>query len=115
MRLWKDNVRRGTGGFLVAAALRRGGLDAVNYGNKVPNNPDRGQRLTLKHGDALGRHLRARRSIAIPQQLPDGRTHYFLPMGVPVVALTPAGAVALALYESDRGNASRLLGAVLRG
>jgi hypothetical protein len=111
VRLWKDNFRTGKGGWLFGAALRKGGLDVANYANTV-----RGQRLTLKHGNALGRRLRSRRSVNIPPQLPDGRTHYFLPMGSPVVSFTSTGAVVLNLYESDRRvAASRLLAAVLRG
>jgi hypothetical protein len=116
-RLWKDNIRKGTGGWLLGAGLRAGGLDAANYGNKVPNVPDNGQRLTLKHGSAAGRHLRARRSIGIPQNLPAGGTHYFFPMGVPLLTFTPTCVVVFALYEDQRpsGVNSRLLAAVLHG
>ena len=115
-RLWPDNLRKGTGGFLLGAGLRAGGLDAANYGNRVANNPDGGQRVTLKHGNALGRHLRSRKTIAIPQSLPDGRTHYFYPMGVPLLAFAPAGMVVFGLYIDPKpGGTSRLLTAVLRG
>jgi hypothetical protein len=115
-RLWKNNPRTGAGGFLFGAALRAGGLDVANYGNKAPGAPDKGQRLILKHGNVAGRKLRTRRSIGIPQSLPDGKNHFFLPVGVPEIAFTPTGLVAFSLYYSDRPSGpSRLLTAVLRG
>jgi hypothetical protein len=115
-RIWADNLRKGTGGFLLGAGARAGGLDAANYGNRTANNPDGGQRVTLKHGTAAGRRLRSRRTINIPQNLPDGHAHYFYPMGVPALAFTPTGLVVFALYIDPKpGGTSRLLGAVLHG
>jgi hypothetical protein len=114
-RLWATNFRTGTGGFMLGAALRAGGLDVAHY--RIPSAQSQAQRLTLQHGNALGRNLRARRTAAVPPTLPNGPTHYFFPLGTPTVLFSPTGLVALQLYNSDRrsGPPSRLLGAALHG
>lgn len=112
-KLWTNDVRRGTGGHLLGAAPRAGGLDVANLANAVANAPDNGQRLTLEHGDAGGRKLHAVGSVGLRPTLADGPTHALSLQGVPATIFTPSGLVALAFYQSDRGSRGRLLTAVL--
>jgi hypothetical protein len=113
--LWKNDFRRDTGGHLLGAGSRGGGLDVANFANKVANAPDNGYRLTLEHGDASGRSLHALGSIDLQPTLPNGPTHVLGLQGVPETIFTPEGVVALAFYESDNGSPAHLLGAVLHG
>jgi hypothetical protein len=113
--LWTNDFRKDTGGHLLGAGPRAGGLDVADWANKVANSPDSGQLLTLEHGDGSGRGLHPVGSIAIPQSLPNGPTHVFFSQGVPETIFTPAGVVALAFYQSDTGSAGRILAAVIHG
>jgi hypothetical protein len=109
-RLWTTNVRTNRGGNLLAAAIVGGKLAVGSWSNKA-GSPDGGQRLTAARGDAAGRNLRTTGTIDIPQNLPDGPTHYFYPTYLPAAVATPKGLVAVALYND--GGKSRLLATVL--
>ena len=114
--LWVNNRLKDRGGHLIAAGYIGGKLAVGSWSDKVANVPDDGQRLTAALGDGAGRNLRTTGSIEIPHQLPDGPTHYFLPMGLPAATITPNGLVAVALYNNDRRRLqSRVLATVLPG
>jgi hypothetical protein len=115
VRLWATNFRKGTGGQLVGAAGRAAGLAVANYGNRVANSPDSGQRITLERGDAAGRHLRKLGSLTPRQSIPLNATHSLVLRDVPTMIFTPASLVVLGFYWSLTNSPSRILGAVLHG
>jgi hypothetical protein len=112
--LWTSNPRRYTGGHLLGAGMRAGGLDVGSFTSTIVNGSD-SYVLTLEHGDASGRGLHAVDSISVQPTLPNGPTHVLSLLGLPTTIPTPVGFVALAMYASDDASPSRVLAAVLHG